>query len=245
MQLAVLFLVTALLPSYGTIQDTVVISRPSITIRVVTPPPPPADTQITKPIAPGAPLLVELAKRSRHVSSDTLFVYSAIGRSSWPFVGEPLDTTFESLFQPFYPSLAFPHAEPELFVVARLVLDPQHIGYLLRVPGMYEASRIDLWIYDAGRHRFGVPIQIAEAWGDEGCGYDLVALLVDINRDRRRDLVLYQATGCSDMETGRTISEADSLWVRTWTAGGFSARVQRADSLLLNLLQAQRPQAVR
>ena|SRR2546425_314185 len=220
-------------------------TRPRVTIRVVTPPPPPADTLLTKLMPPGAPLLRELAKKSRRVSSETLYVYSDIGRESWFYVGEPLDTTFDGLFQPFYPELAFPHAEPELFATVRFVLDPQHVAYLLRVPGMYEPSQVDLWIYDAGARRFGLPIRVAESWGDAGCGYNLEGLLLNADGRHLPKLILHQGTGCTDMETGRTLSEADSLWVRMWTAGGFSVPVATSDSLLSKLLDKQRSRVAR
>jgi len=213
--------------------------RASITIRVVNPPPAPADTPLIHRLPPGAPLLLELTKQSRRISPETLLVYSAMTGRAWPYAGKALDTTFESLFQPFYSRLAFPHDEPQLFATDRFVLDPQHIGYLLRVPGTYESSQIDLWVYDARQMRFSPPIRLAESWGDEGCGYDLESLLIR-TEDGRLDLILHQNTGCSDMETGKVMSNVDSLWTRTWATREFAAPRVSSDSMLFRLLDTQR-----
>jgi hypothetical protein len=147
---------------------------------------------------------------------------------------------FNTLFQSFYPEVGFPHADPELFGTVRSVIDPQHVGYLLRVPGMYDPSAIDLWVYDARAMRFARPIRVAEAWGDAGCYSNLETVFVDINADHRLDLVLHQGTGCVDLRTGRTRSETDSLWIRSWTRGAFSSSVVSSDSLLAKLLRQQR-----
>ncbi len=222
------------------VRDT---GRVGITIRVVTPPPPPADTPLVHQRPPRDPLLLELTHKARRISLETLFVYSAMDPNAWPYVGQAVDTVFESLFQPFYPRLAFPHDEPELFATRRFVLDPQHIGYLLRVPGMYESSALDLWVYDARLMRFALPIRLAEAWGDEGCGYNLESLLIRSKTDRRLTLILHQNTGCSDMETGRILSNVDSIWIRPWVGGVFAPPRISTDSTALKafIRQAEAP----
>ena len=212
----------------------------TITIKVVPLAPPPADTPLVHQLRPGHPLLVELTSRARRVVPDTVWVYSDIDGTNWPYAGEPLDTVFEGLFTPFYPSLTYPHSEPELFATRRFVLDPQHVGYLLRVPGMYESTALDLWIYDARAMRFGVPERLAESWEDEGCGYDLESLLIRSAADGQLTLLTVQNRGCSDMETGKVLSNSDSLWIRPWTGTAFSAQQLSTDSTLISLFRRQR-----
>ncbi len=237
MQMVPLLILAAGLPVEGVAQSQDTSAPTPISIQIVEPPPPPADTILIHRVLPGAPLLLELTKRSRRLSSDTLFVYSALEAAAWPYSGEPLGTAFEPLFRAFYPTLAFPHREPELFAAGRLVLDPQHIGYLLRVPGMYESSQIDLWIYDAREKRFGLPIHVAEAYGDEGCGFNLESVLIRTPVDRQFNLIVRQNTGCSDMETGKVISNVDSLWVRAWVTDKFGSPVISSDSTLIKLME--------
>jgi len=215
-------------------------TTPRVTIRVITPPPSPAEPTLTTDVPRGSLVLTELTKRSRYFSGDTLFVYSNINDTSWRYFGDAIHVSLDTLFWPFYRTLAFPHGDPQLFATYRMVLDSRHIGYLLRVPGMYEPTAIDLWIYDAVATRFLLPIRVAESWGDEGCGRTLDALFLDINADVREDLVLHQMTSCVNLETMRTESESDSLWVRTWTSNGYAAPILKNDSTLSRILNTHR-----
>lgn len=188
--------------------------KPKITIHVVTPPPPPTDTPLVRHVAPSAPLVAELTRKSRLATRDTLFVFSR----SFPDVyeGQPIDTTFYDLLAPFYSELAFPHAEPLVFATYRVTLDKERTGFLLRVPGMYEPSAIDLWVYDRRRMQFEPPLRLAESWGDAGAEYDLNAWLVDLDRDGRLDAVLRQRTSYTKIESDSLVSQSDSLWVVSW-----------------------------
>ena len=210
----------------------------TITIKVVNSPPAPADTPVLHELRPGHPLLVELTTKARRVLADTIWVYSSLQAPHWPYSGKALDNTFEGLFAPIYPDLTFPHDDPELFATARFVLDPQHVGYLLRVPGMYESTALELWIYDARSMRFALPERLAESWGDEGCGFDLESLLV--RTGDQLQLLVHKNTGCSDIETGKVLSNNDSLWIRTWTRGAFAARRLSTDTTLMALFAHQR-----
>jgi hypothetical protein len=214
-------------------QDT--IRRPGVTIVVSHRSPPPPDTVLTRSISPGSPLLVDLDKKSVRARSDTLFVSS----TSSP-MGTALDTSFEGLFAPFY-QFGPPHQQPLLLVTQRFVLDSQHVGFLLRVPGMYEdPTQIDLWVYDIRWKRFAEPIVLAEGWGDAGCGVRQDALLIDLNHDHRPDLLIQVTKGCSDMNTGRVLSQVDSVWTRIWEGGGYSEPRSTSDPLLRHLLDSKR-----
>ncbi len=225
-----LIIAAAATPAAITAQQRDSIVRDGITIRVVTPPPPPADTPLVHTLRAHHALLLELTRKSQRISPETLWVYSSMDGKAWPYAGQPLDTAFDALFEPFYPTLAFPHAEAIVFVTKRFVVDPQHVGYLLRVPGMYESSAIDLWVFDAGRQRFALPVRLAEAYGDEGCGYDLESLLIRSATDGRLTLIVLQNTGCSDIETGKVLSDVDSLWTRPWVGGEFAPPRVSTDS---------------
>jgi len=173
------------------------------------------------------------------VVQDTIWLYSNLDAQTWPYHGEALDRSFESLFAPFYPRLTFPHEEPQLFATARFVLDPQHVAYVLRVPGMYESTALDLFIYDSRTMRFSPPERLAESWGDEGCGFDLEALLIRSATTRQVSWLTHKNTGCSEMETGKVLSNRDSLWIRPWSGTTFAAPQLSADSALLSLFTRQ------
>src|SRR5207247_5948572 len=108
MQMVPLLILAAGLPVEGVAQSQDTSARTPISIQIVEPPPPPADTILIHRVLPGAPLLLELTRRSRRLSSDTLFVYSALEAPAWPHSGDPLGTTFEPPFRPFYPTLYLP-----------------------------------------------------------------------------------------------------------------------------------------
>ena len=211
----------------------------TITIKVVNPPPPPADTPLVREVRPGHPLLIELTRKSRRVVQDTIWLYSNIDAQNWPYHGEALDRSLESLFAPFYPGLTFPHEEPQLFASARFVLDPQHVAYVLRVPGMYESTALDLFVYDSRTMRFSPPERLAESWGDEGCGFALEALLIRSATNRQVSWLTHKNTGCSDIETGKVLSNSDSVWIRPWSGATFAAPEVSADSALLGLFSRQ------
>jgi len=201
----------------------------NVVIHVITPPPPPAETLLTRPMAPGSPLLIDLTRKARRVAVDSLYVHSSFNPDSGPYVGVALADTLQALFEPFYAEIAFPHSEPMVFVTVRLVLDPRHVGYILRVPGMYEPSRLDLLVYDAGTMRFQAPIELAELYGDEGCVYSLSSRFSAPPAVHGWTLSTRQTTaGCRD-------DGNDSVWVRSWTSAGFGPSTPAPDSLAVKI----------
>jgi hypothetical protein len=212
--------------------------RPKVTIRVVTPPPPPPDTPLIHHIAPDAPLLVELTQKTQLVKAETLFVFSR----DLPDVyeGEAIDRRFYDVLQPFYRQLSFPSEEPQLFATYRVELDQARTGYILRVPGMYEPSAIDLWVYDRRMMRFEPPLQLAEAWGDAGAEYQVSGWLVDLDGDGRLDAVLRKKTSYTRMETDSLISQSDSLWVISWANGARTRLLRPVASSLGMVFDPQR-----
>ncbi|HEX4561823.1 MAG TPA: hypothetical protein VH113_08345 [Gemmatimonadales bacterium] len=178
---------------------------------------------------PGSPLLADLTRKSQRVAFESLYVHSSFNSDSGSFVGHALADTLQALFQPFYSELAFPHSEPMVFVTMRFVLDPRHVGYVLRVPGMYEPSRLDLLVYDAGTMRFQAPIELAELYGDEGCVYSLSSRLSATSAGHGWTLSTREATaGCRD-------DGEDSTWIRPWTSAGFGSLIRAPDSLVARI----------
>jgi len=174
-----------------------------------------------------------MTRQSRRVASDTLFVYSPDLSHFSDYLGLPIDTTFYSLFQAFYPELGLERPELELWATDRLTIAPGRIGYLLRVPGMYDPTAIDLWVYDARRERFAAPIRMAEEWGDAGYSTELVGWLVDLNGDGHPDLVTRRYRSRADIQNGgKLLWESDSLWVQIWSDSGFTLRRLASDSTL-------------
>jgi len=104
---------------------------------------------------------------------------------------------------------------------------------------MYESTALDLFIYDSRTMRFSPPERLAESWGDEGCGFALEALLIRSSISRQVSWLTHKNTGCSDMETGKVLSNTDSLWIRRWSGSSFAAPQLGADSALLGLFTHQ------
>jgi len=185
-------------------------------------------------IAPAAAFLVEITRDSRRLSPETLFVYSPDVSKSSDYLGTPIPTTFYSLFAPFYPQLSLDErSKAELWATYRLSIGHARIGYLLRVPGMYDATAIDLWVYDARRERFAAPIRLAEEYGDGGYYTRLAGWLVDLNGDGQLDLVTRRYRSEADTrDGGRLLWETDSLWVQFSTNSGFTPQQLVRDSTL-------------
>jgi len=183
-------------------------------------------------------LLVELNQKTQLAKAETVFVFSR----GFPDVyeGQPIDRRFYDVLQPFYGELAFPMKEPEVFATYRVALGDTRTGYLLRVPGMYQPSAIDLWVYDSRMVRFEPPLQLAEAYGDAGAEYELSGWLVDLDGDGRLDVVLRQQTSYTRMETDSLISQSDSLWIVSWANGVRTRQLRPLGSSLGTVFDPQR-----
>jgi hypothetical protein len=205
--------------------------RPAVTVITssVNQVPAPADTPLIHHVAPRSPLMRELNTKALLLPSDTIFVASQEG------AGEPIDTSVYRLFGTFYSELTFFPTEPELFAVYRMPLERYHIAYVLRVPGMYEPSAFDVWVYDEQRKRFSAPRRLAEAWGDAGAHYALYGWIVPASRGTTAHLVVRQQTSYVNLKTDSLDSQSDSLWVIPWTQAGFGTPVLRTDSLFRGL----------
>src|SRR5215472_10644572 len=97
---------------------------------------------------------------------DTIFISTAINSKGIPYRGDSLPGELELRLEGAYPGVA--DSGPNVFVVNRVDLPSGWEGFILRVPGMYDPSRLDLWLLSPKRERFALPIELADSWGDAG-----------------------------------------------------------------------------
>ncbi len=106
------------------------------------------------------------------------------------YLGKPLDQAAHLYFRQYYPEIRYPkNPDFDVYATRRINVGPGLIGYLLRVPGMYNVSTIDLWVYDSQRSAWRPPVELADHWGDAGEVYEAQAWLVDLKGDGYRDVV--------------------------------------------------------
>lgn len=87
----------------------------------------------------------------------------------------------------------------DVAVLGRVTIGPGFVGYLLKAPGMYSLSVIDLWVYDSTRASWLKPMELSEDWGDAGDYYYSHSLLTDVNRDGYKDIVKRGKNGVLQM----------------------------------------------
>jgi hypothetical protein len=141
-------------------------------------------------------------------------------------LGLPVQRLQELILASFYPGIRLDPA-PNIYAVGRTALGPGFTGFVLRVPGMYSPSRLDLWVLDESGRHFLSPLEVAERWGDAGDSFQLKSWLVDVNRDHHADMVsrlchTYQEAG---VDTAPIHKVADILQVRIWSETGFGVAV--------------------
>ena len=129
-------------------------------------------------------------------NSETIHVWSPspwqICKKDTRYSGKTLDRAGHAYFKSYYPYIdleALSDLQAELFVTARFQLGPNLVGYLLRVPGMYSSTVVDLWTYDQKAGTWLKPVAVAESWGDADDWYELQSWLVDINGDGYHDII--------------------------------------------------------
>ena len=156
-----------------------------------------------------ARLVSRLDSLGRAFATDTVFVAS--GQSSYAMAGQPADSTLLAAFMPLFST---DWMEAPLFVIGSLPLGPAWRGYLLRSPGMYDASRIELWPYNQETGLFGTPHCVADSWGDEGASWYTVSWLIDRDHDGVRDLIQLNNRSVVDIETDSLLF--DSTVTMAW-----------------------------
>ena len=122
---------------------------------------------------------------------------------------------------------------PHIFLVARVAQLPAYGVYALRVPGMYDPSRIDLVIVTTDGHLAGPPVTIAESWGDAGEIFRMRSWIFDVDGDGNKDVVrhtcqTYQEPG---EDTATVQVEHDDLDLILWEGDHFAAPRPAPDSL--------------
>ncbi len=154
-------------------------------------------------------LMDHLRGLSTQLAGDTIHLYSPDHAKPDAMTGRQLSPADDQFFRPFYPNMLGPG---ELFAVGYAPIGPRLTAYVLRVPSQYESSAIALWIHDDAKQYWLPPLDVADAFGDEGWSFQQDAWLVDRDHDGYRDLVQRR----TDWNEGRTI--ADSLSWRFWQA---------------------------
>lgn len=132
-----------------------------------------------------------------------------------------------------YVQIAF-DSGPSVFLVGQSPIGPDQAVFALRVPGMYDPDRIDLYVYDSSGRHLGEPLQVAEAWGDAGEVVWVRSWLVDVDRDGYLDVVRHSCTTVDDMESDSSTVRIyrDNLETIRWTGQAFAPPEPVRDSAL-------------
>ena len=200
------------------------------------------DSSIVRSLPDSSFLMRHLNRQSTLLSGDTIHFYSAEGRAGWRYEGSPLDTSTWNAFEFAYPELHITSREfPVLYAAGRVALSPSIIGYVLRAPGMYSSSELDLWPYDTRAQRFGLPMRIAEHWGDEGYVFNEESWLVRVRSDEPYRLFYRRWHTNADMETDSIILAIDSIYSSEWDREAFGVlRVVHDNNLRRVFVAARR-----
>jgi hypothetical protein len=186
--------------------------------------PPPLDSTLLHGTPADGAILRELDAATEPRVVDTLYIRSGE-------MGTPIDSSILRFFYIFYPDLYYSHDEyTSLYGVARFRIDAHHVGYLLRRPGMYSSTAIDLLTYDESSQRFAPPVPVADHWGDAGAWADWEAWLVDADGDSALDLFRHLDFGHLNPGTDSIEIKGDSLLFYRWIGTGYSAPESVTDS---------------
>lgn len=201
----------------------------TITIRPGPPVPIPTDSLVR---GPADYFLLQELDSSAELRQDTIHFYSDEGRAGWDFEGRPLSPEFNSLFAFQYNGLSPSSDEPQLFVAGRVKLDSSLVGYVLRVPGMYSSSQLDLWIYDRTTDRFELPLRLAETWGDAGYFFSEESWMVLLSSGKPSGLFQRRWHSNVDLDSGTVTLDVDTLYRRSWANNVFGAANRITDATL-------------
>jgi len=107
---------------------------------------------------------------------------------------------------------------PSVFLLGKAQLGGDRTVYALRVPGMYDPDRVDLYVFDDTGRRLGRPLEAAEAWGDAGERVWVRSWLLDLNHDGYLDVIRHTCATVDDIENDSipTTVESDSLVQVLW-----------------------------
>ena len=129
-----------------------------------------------------------LAEKSEEIKAFPFHVYIPITKDHPPqygiFQGKELPISTYSFFaQISYYNLKDSQEPGELFATYKFSQGNHWKSFLLRVPGMYGAAQIDLWVFDTKNEKWLKPHQLAEFWGDAGYSIDVQTWIDDLNKD--------------------------------------------------------------
>jgi hypothetical protein len=176
-------------------------------------------------------LMDHLRRLSSQLAGDTIHLYSPQREKPSAMTGREVSAADYPFFRPFYPDM---EGQGEVFAVGYFAVGSGLTAYVLRVPSQYASSAIALWIHNDAQQYWLPPVNVADAFGDEGWSFQQDAWLVDRDHDGYRDLVQRR----TDWKDGRTVS--DSLSWRFWQArfghlGWRQGLVNRSDSIAFSL----------
>jgi hypothetical protein len=172
-----------------------------------------------------ATVLGSLLSTTPELVGDTIHVWSPALRDDSTWTGVPVDSGVMDALQTYYPALS-PKLRPfwGFYSVARVRLGEGVTGFIVRTPGQYDVSQLDLLVYLSDSATFLPPIELAEAWGDAGEWYREESILADVNGDGRRDVVRHLHRTAMDIENDPPGPDtaSDSVWLRMGHARGFA-----------------------
>jgi len=148
-------------------------------------------------------------------------------------LGDSIPGSIASRFGGFYMDSAYLARGETLFLVSRVEL-PSSVGIVLRTPGMYDPSALQLWVVRPEPFEVSGPIPLADVWGDAGESTQDQASLRLV--DGAPVLTLTVCTTYRSIEAEGEDSTAsdtvevvrDSAYVGRWNGDSFSVALQAA-----------------
>lgn len=171
-----------------------------------------------------AGLVGELDRLSVVWEGDEIHVRSPVSPAD-SFWGTRLPATFDPELRPFYPRAV----RGGFYATFTVNLGRARRGYLLRVPGPYATSAIDLFVLSEDQ-ALAPPVRVADNYSTGSGQVVIRSALVDVTGDGVRDLVQRKRVFWTDDDL--VDRAADSLFVRSWEEDGFAEPRPAPDSLV-------------
>lgn len=100
-----------------------------------------------------------------------------------------------------------------LYACYKFTMEENKTGLIIRRPSQYDASALDLYIWDNATRKIVSVENLTDAFGDEGWHFVQDAWITRINKDKYFDIVTRRKDFDRDIDDTTKISRLDSLFV--------------------------------
>jgi hypothetical protein len=109
--------------------------------------------------------------------------------------GTPIDTNYFEVISDFYKKhsidLGASAKSSPLYAYYKFDLSKSTIGLILRRMSQYDASALDLMVWNKEKQTFESLLNITDSWGDAGYAQDKKSWLVDFDNDNMIDVITF------------------------------------------------------